>query len=159
MTLLQFLYFLLRKNVKRLQDQFAGFNYVIISVHEILKEVGQKFNMNKISFKVGLALSTLAVLFFTYNAFIEYMDCSPGWPSMCGTGILFLSLTAGLVLPVFTGLFMDFIIDRLNLWLDFSLSQDLHYIINAGVVILTVGITYFIVGYFLGWVYRKITNK
>ncbi|MEY4440999.1 MAG: hypothetical protein RLY49_625 [Candidatus Parcubacteria bacterium] len=109
--------------------------------------------MNKISFRIGLTLALTVTILLIFIAVTEYLDCAPTWSSMCGTGLPIIALLLGLGIPIITTSIFDYILKIF----DVSLTHD--YVPGAILIILTVGITYFIIGYFLGWIYRKITNK
>lgn len=115
--------------------------------------------MNKTSLRLGLITSFGMMLFFIINAIGEYRDCSTNWGGMCGLGIVFLSLTYGLVITALLLFPFQLILEKISEQFDISFTPNVDYVITSGFVILIVGFIYFAIGYFLGWIYRKIKNK
>lgn len=116
--------------------------------------------MNKISLRAGLVLGIIAMGVFTFIAVVEYLDCMPNWPSMCGTAIVIYSLYFGLGAAYFVSnmyeSFFPFDPEAMSL----TSNQSSEYIIVASVTILITGIIYFVLGYLLsqlfGFLYRII---
>lgn len=114
-----------------------------------------KYRKNLTPVKAGLAFGIIMALFMSYQAYLEYISCSPHWQSMCGVGIFLYGMTYGL----FVSLLPLYLFGGLGRLIDATTNKDLGYILASSLVIIGTFITYFIIGYFITKIYKKLKKK